>query len=77
MQPDQPSGEADYLLSHPLLSEILNGIESDAVEAAIETDDTVTRDQLIREIRAVRTLRQTLKTLAEGKTTRPQPRTVA
>lgn len=74
---DQPSGEAEYLLNHPLLQDIFGELEHEATEAAIETDNTVARDMLVREVRTIRNLRQKLKTLAEGKTTRPQQRAVA
>ncbi|MBO6511647.1 MAG: hypothetical protein JJ979_24720 [Roseibium sp.] len=74
---DQPNGEAERLLNHPLIVDTLDQLESEANEAAIDTDDMVARDNFVREVRVIRELRRKLKTLAEGKTTPPKPRAVA
>lgn len=69
---ERPSGEAHRLLNSPLLAEILDQFEQDAVNAVVMTDDEAKRDGHVHEVRAVRNLRQQLKTLAEGKT-KPSP----
>ncbi len=71
---DLPSGEADYLLRHPLLNEILDRLESDAKEAIINTDDEARRATHVLEVRTIRNLRQQLTTLSKGKTKPPQMR---
>lgn len=72
-----PSGVAHHLLTHPMLVEILDRLERDAIEAAIDTDDFERRDQKVRDVRAIRNLRLELMTLAEGKTNQAQARAVA
>jgi len=77
MTHDNPNGEADYLLNHPLINTILNALETDAIDAVINTNDEDRRLQHVFEVRAIRALRQKLKTLAEGKARLPTPGTVA
>lgn len=69
-----PSGEAERLLSHPLLNELLDIQERDAIELSINTEDEGRRWQAVLTVRAIRELRRKLKTLAEGKTN-PRKRT--
>jgi len=75
----QPNGEAERLLNHPLFNEIFDGLENDAMEVAVQAkpSDDETRRTSMNEIRAIRSLRQKLKTLAEGKTTLPKKGDVA
>jgi hypothetical protein len=79
-----PNGEAERLLNHPLFNEIFDALESDAMEVAVQAkpSDDETRRTAMNEIRAIRSLRQKLKTRASGegfggKTTLPKKRDVA
>jgi len=74
---EAPNGEAERLSHHPLLNEILDAFEQDALNGAVNTDDEERRNQHVHEVRAVRNLRQKLKTLAEGKTKLSPPKAVA
>jgi len=63
----QPSGEAEYLLTHPLLGQILDGQEQRAVEAAVQAaagDDSTRRTAMFK-IQAIRELRRELADLAQ------------
>lgn len=64
----QPNGEAEYLLNHPLLAEILSDLEQDAVEQGVNApaDDDQTRRTAMERVRVIRDLRQELRDLAEG-----------
>ena len=77
MQEAIPSGEAERLLTHPLIVQTLDELEGDAVEAIIHTDDVDRRALFVFEVRAIRSLREKLKTLAEGKTLTRKPGDVA
>ena len=76
---DLPNGEAERLLNHPLINEIFDELENDAMEVAVQAkaSDDETRRTSMNEIRAIRSLRQKLKTLAEGKTKLPKKGDVA
>lgn len=76
---DLPNGEAERLLNHPLFDEIFDELENGAMEVAVQAkpSDDETRRTSMNEIRAIRSLRQKLKTLAEGKTTLPKKGDVA
>ena len=63
----QPSGEAEYLLTHPLLGQILDGQEQRAVEAAVQAaagDDSTRRTAMFK-VQAIRELRRELADLAQ------------
>ena len=77
MDTDRPNGEAERLLNHPLLIKILDDLERNAVEVIIHTDDEPRRSESVWEVRSIRSLRQKLKTLSEGKTILPRKGTVA
>lgn len=65
-----PSGAALALLHDPLLNEILDAMESEAIERGIlanPSDDEQRRVSMM-EARAIRSLREQLKTRAAGKT---------
>ena len=66
MSPETPNGEAERLLSHPLIGEILDALEREALDAIVDTDDETRRAHRVWEVRAVRSLRRTLKALAAG-----------
>lgn len=68
MPDNQPSGEAEYLLNHPLLTEILAGLEQEAVEHGVNAPvgDDQTRRTAMERVRVIRDLRQELQSLAEG-----------
>ncbi|CCO44668.1 conserved hypothetical protein [Vibrio nigripulchritudo SOn1] len=72
-----PNGEAERLLNHPLIHQILDDLERDALDAIINTNDERHRAEHVWEVRSIRSLRQKLKTLAEGKTILPKKGTVA
>jgi len=74
-----PSGEAKRLFEDPYLNEILDGMETDALErcVAAQPSDHETRQISTLEVRAIRSLRQKLKTFAEGKTKLPKRGSVA
>lgn len=74
---EKPNGEAERLRNDPLLNELLNEIEHDALDAIINTDDEDRRAANVWEVRSIRSLRQKLKTLAKGKTTLPRKGDVA
>jgi hypothetical protein len=75
----RPSGEASRLLQDPYLNEIFDGMETDALErcVAAQPSDHETRQTSTMEVRAIRSLRQKLKTFAEGKTKLPKRGSVA
>ncbi|MEG9884914.1 MAG: hypothetical protein V6Z86_10005 [Hyphomicrobiales bacterium] len=77
MQEGFPCGEAERLLTHPLIERTLDTLEGDAVEAIIHTDDADRRALRVFEVRAIRSLREKLKTLAEGKALTRKPGDVA
>ncbi len=79
MQSELPNGEAERLLNHPLINEIFDELESDAMEIAVHAkpSDDETRRTSMNEVRAIRALRQKLKTLSEGKTILPKKGAVA
>ena len=77
MQEAIPSGEAERLLTHPLIVQTLAELESDAVEAIINTDDSERRAIAVLEVRAIRSLREKLKALAEDKTLTRLPGAIA
>ena len=77
MQEAIPSGEAERLLAHPLIVQTLAELEGDAVEAIINTDQPERRALHVLEVRAIRSLREKLKALAEGKTPIRRPGAVA
>lgn len=77
MQEAIPSGEAERLLTHPLIVQTLDELEGDAVEAIIHTDDAERRALFVFEVRAIRSLREKLEALAEGKTLTRTPGAVA
>jgi len=67
MDDTQKQGEAHYLLQHPLLNEILDGIERQAVETAVfaRPSDDETRRTTMETVRVVRSLREQLAEIAE------------
>ena len=77
MQEKIPSGEAERLLTHPLIVRTLAELEAQAVEAIIHSDDVDRRALRVFEVRAIRSLREKLKDLAEGKTPTRAPGAVA
>ena len=68
---DRPSGEAERLLNHPLMVEILGELEGDALDAVVNTDHEGRRAEHVHQVRAIRTLREKLRARAEGRPTRP------
>ena len=66
---DLPNGEAERLVEHPIINEIFDELERDAMEMSIQSkaSDDETRRTMMNEIRAIRALRQKLKSLAKGK----------
>lgn len=64
----RPSGEAMRLHTDSYLNEILDGMERDAFEkcASANPSDHETRQISMLEVRAIRSLRTKLNTLAEG-----------
>lgn len=76
---NRPNGDAEMLLNHPLINQIFDGLEADAMETSVYANpsDDETRRTAMNEVRAIRALRLKLKTLAEGKTTQPKKGTVA
>lgn len=71
-----PSGEAKYLLEHPLLNELLDGLERDAFEegASAKPSDDEKRRTAMQKVNAIRTLRQELKSRASGEEDQPAPK---
>ncbi|QAX31307.1 hypothetical protein [Leisingera sp. NJS204] len=75
----RPSGAAQRLLNDPLLNEILDEMERDAFETGVNAappNDEQRRNSMM-EVRAIRSLRQQLKTRAAGKTKQPNRVSVA
>jgi len=70
----QPNGEAQRLHSDPFLNKILDQMEASAFERCVNAkpSDDEARRAASTEVRAIRSLRTQLKTLAEGKTKRPK-----
>lgn len=68
------NGEAKYLLDNELLNKIFDQIERDAIELAIgsKLGDDETRRNAMGEVRAIRSVRWKLKSLA-GDKTNPAP----
>ena len=64
-----PNGEAMRLVRHPIIQAIFDELEADAMEIAVQAKmkDDETRRSMMNEIRAIRALRQKLKSLAKGK----------
>ena len=56
-------GAAEYLRDHPLLNEIFDGMERDAMERAIyaKPDDDHTRRDALHHVHAIRDVRAELK----------------
>lgn len=70
MHPDElPDGEAERLVKHPIIVNIFDDLEKEAMEIAIHSKpkDDETRRTCMNEIRAIRSLRQKLTELAQGK----------
>ena len=65
-----PSGEADYLFNNPLLNEVFDRLEANAIDIIILTDKENERAEKAYELRAIRNIRNELKSLAKGKITR-------
>lgn len=65
----QPSGEAARLISSPVLTEILEGIEGDAMEQSVlaQPSDDETRRTAMNMVRAVRLVREQLTERANGR----------
>jgi|JI10StandDraft_1071094.scaffolds.fasta_scaffold02691_9 hypothetical protein len=61
-------GEAQYLHDSELLKEIFDGMERDAIERCVHTDDDETRRVSAMEVRTIRSVRQKLKSLCSDKT---------
>lgn len=63
----QRQGEAEYLINHPLMQELLDGIEHEAIEAGIQAapDDDDTRRTAAFKVQAIRTLRRQLAGIAQ------------
>ena len=62
-----PNGEAQQLLSSPLLSGILDEFKKNATDTAIYTNDDELRKSKALEVRLIDDLRRKLNTLAKGK----------
>ena len=76
---EPPLGEAQSLLENPLLQSLFSEMEASAFEDCVDArpDDDERRRIAMQKVQAIRDLRAQLKTLAEGKTKRPQKRTIA
>jgi len=74
-----PSGAALELVNSPLLNEILDGFERDAIDAAINAhpSDDETRRVATTEARAIQSLRGKLLSLSKGTTKPPKRGSVA
>lgn len=74
-----PNGNAQRLQDDPLLNEILDKMEKDALERCVFADpsDDEMRRVSTMEVRAIKSLRAQLKTLAEGKAKRAKRGSVA
>ena len=77
MQAEDRAGDAAHLLEHPLIKEILDKIESDAMEVVINERDLSKRDERIQFVRAIRSLRQELQSIANAATNPEQRNAVA
>jgi hypothetical protein len=71
----EPSGEAEFLKSNPLLNKILDDMEMDALNTCVNLDmaEHEMRQTTVLEVRAIRSLRRKLHDLAKG-STNPAPR---
>lgn len=67
-------GAAEYLRDHPLLNEIFDGLERDAMERSVgaKAEDDETRRDTMHRVRVIRDVRGKLARLAEP--TNPKPR---
>jgi hypothetical protein len=67
------SGDASFLIEHPLFVRLLDELEKDATNAAIYAsyDDHEARQAHCAEARAIRALRTKLKALAEQGSAKP------
>lgn len=61
-------GEVQYLLDNEILRDIFDGLERDAIEAAVSADTDELRASSLGEVRAIRSVRRKLKTLLSVKT---------
>lgn len=64
----EPSGEADHLLNHPILTEIYAALERESIEAMLSPDaDDQQRRFLSMEVNAIRSVQRKLAEKASGK----------
>lgn len=64
----EPSGEAEYLASHPIMKEIFFALERDGIEAMLAPDaDDEQRRFLSMEVNAIRSVQRKLAERASGK----------
>lgn len=75
----QPSGHAQQLCDDRLLNEIFDKLEAKAVEAAISapSSDDEMRLTSVLKVKAIRSVRAELQSLAKGKTNRSTTDAVA
>lgn len=74
-----PNGEAQMLLDNALLQQIFTEMEASAIETCVNApnSDDETRREAALEARVIRSLKQKLITLAEGKAKLPRRGAVA
>lgn len=72
------SGDARFLIEHPLMNRLLDEMERNATDSAIHAkyEDHEARQAFCAEARAVRALRSKLKALAEKGIAKPTRRGV-
>jgi hypothetical protein len=65
----EPSGAAQHLVDSPILNEIFDALETDAIEQMISARpaDDECRSLLAMEVRAIRSVRKQLSERASGK----------
>ena len=68
-QEAEKKADAQWISQHPVVAEILNEMEQDAIENAVNanTKDDETRRSAMNKVRAIRELRQQINQIAENK----------
>lgn len=79
MQNSPPNAAAERLVNDDLVNELLDGMEREALNCAIDAhpSDDEQRRVSTTEVRVIRTFREKLKSLSEGSTNFPKGHPVA